>query len=347
MIGTLRFVLAFMVVLNHIWLPTANKLGAPAVVAFYTISGFLMAMVLSETYTGLGGLGRYLINRFLRIFPTYWLVALATATMLAVAPRSFANINSALRLPDSLGLWLRNLSLVDLIYSPTRLVPPSWSLTVECSFYIAMGLLLARTAPIALLWFAGSLGYTGYMVWNGAEFGDRYYPVAAASLFFSAGASIYHLREQLRGVRLDRNVAGLLLAVFCVSPLVVDALGGDRFMEGFYGAFLLFLILLIAASNNTVFFARPVDRYLGELAYPLFLSHYFAVGLVRFVLPITLPPFGFVEALLAAGAALGLSCMIVRHFDPMISRTRDLVRPLRAPARRDIPTTQSAAGGVG
>ena len=38
MIGSLRFVLAGLVVLNHLWLPTANLVGAHAVIAFYIIS---------------------------------------------------------------------------------------------------------------------------------------------------------------------------------------------------------------------------------------------------------------------------------------------------------------------
>ncbi len=57
MLGTLRFVLALLVVLNHLWLPVANKIGAHAVLGFYVISGFLMTRILCETYFGWAGLG--------------------------------------------------------------------------------------------------------------------------------------------------------------------------------------------------------------------------------------------------------------------------------------------------
>ena len=66
MIGGIRFILASLVVLNHLWLPTANKLGAHAVTAFYVISGFLMAKVIHDVYgLSVDGGARFLGNKFL------------------------------------------------------------------------------------------------------------------------------------------------------------------------------------------------------------------------------------------------------------------------------------------
>ena len=50
MTGYLRFALASLVVANHVWLPTANRVGLHAVAGFFVISGYLMTMVINEVY---------------------------------------------------------------------------------------------------------------------------------------------------------------------------------------------------------------------------------------------------------------------------------------------------------
>src|SRR5438067_9448137 len=109
MTGYLRFVLASLVVANHVWLPTANRVGLHAVAGFFVISGYLMTMVINEVYTDLSGFARYLANRFLRIFPLYWTVCGLTWIGLMIAPRVFGNLNSAIAMPPDLDIWLRNL----------------------------------------------------------------------------------------------------------------------------------------------------------------------------------------------------------------------------------------------
>ena len=76
--GLIRTLLAIAVVLNHI--PPYDGIhlihGPLAVEAFFVISGFYMAFVLSERYDG--QVGSFYWARALRIFPMYWaLLALA------------------------------------------------------------------------------------------------------------------------------------------------------------------------------------------------------------------------------------------------------------------------------
>src|SRR3954453_14268219 len=53
--------------------------GDTAVQSFYAISGFYMALVLNETYSAKNSTySLFLTNRFLRLFPAYAVVALAT-----------------------------------------------------------------------------------------------------------------------------------------------------------------------------------------------------------------------------------------------------------------------------
>jgi len=81
LMGLLRFYLAICVIAQHCggpFLPWQMQDGTQAVRIFYIISGFYMAMVLSTRYSKPG---RFYLSRFLRIFPTYWIVLGATVVV--------------------------------------------------------------------------------------------------------------------------------------------------------------------------------------------------------------------------------------------------------------------------
>lgn len=74
--GVFRLILAAAVVIAHSapvpWLPLVN--GGLAVKLFFMVSGFYMALILSGKYQCPKGIWLFYSNRFLRIFPIYWLV---------------------------------------------------------------------------------------------------------------------------------------------------------------------------------------------------------------------------------------------------------------------------------
>jgi peptidoglycan/LPS O-acetylase OafA/YrhL len=79
--GILRLILAIAVVIAHSEAICGFKLvnGSVAVQAFYIISGFYMAMILNEKYIGTNHSYKlFITNRFLRLFPVYWVVLLCT-----------------------------------------------------------------------------------------------------------------------------------------------------------------------------------------------------------------------------------------------------------------------------
>lgn len=333
MLGTLRFILALLVVMNHLWLPTANKVGAHAVLGFYVISGFLMTRILCETYVGPGGSMRYLANRFMRIFPAYWLIAALTLAGLVIFPEYFGNIHGAIKLPQSGYEWLQNITLFDLIEAPLRLVPPAWSLSVEWVFYVLIGVGVSRRSEWAIVWWLVSAVYTIYLVFTGASFGDRYTPPVAASLFFSTGAVIYHSVKSFPSPlprEGSQRLWWLQLGLFCIFPLVVEVFGWDLHMTGFYGAFVLFLLLFvqttqIAPSGRW----REFDRLLGDLAYPVFLSHYLAAGMVNLFSGNGLAQHGLMHFFISLALCLLLSMGIIRYLDPVVNRIRYRIRPTK------------------
>ncbi|HEY3853562.1 MAG TPA: acyltransferase [Verrucomicrobiae bacterium] len=79
--GILRLYLALCVVAEHgngQILPWTMLQGEQAVQIFYVISGFYMALVLSTRYSKARD---FYVSRFLRIFPTYWVILLGTVVV--------------------------------------------------------------------------------------------------------------------------------------------------------------------------------------------------------------------------------------------------------------------------
>src|SRR5687767_10319648 len=79
--GIIRFLLAASVVLAHAGPISGFTLvdSDVAVKAFYIISGFYMALILNEKYIDSNNsYSLFITNRFLRIYPLYWIVLLLT-----------------------------------------------------------------------------------------------------------------------------------------------------------------------------------------------------------------------------------------------------------------------------
>lgn len=71
MFGTYRTLLAVMVIFLH--LGGMPVIGGYAVFGFYILSGYLMTLIMHKNYGYTrDGVARYAINRFLRIYPIYW-----------------------------------------------------------------------------------------------------------------------------------------------------------------------------------------------------------------------------------------------------------------------------------
>jgi peptidoglycan/LPS O-acetylase OafA/YrhL len=232
-----------MVVANHFWLPVANKIGANAVASFYIISGFLMTHSIVREYgASYKGVFFFLSNRALRIFPAYWAVLFISVGLLWLFPTTFGDTYSTMKMPEGSWQWWQNLLLVDLSTSPSVVSPPAWTLSVELFFYIAMPLALSRSKTMSLVWLLVSIAYTIYLLGVGATFSERYTPAVAASVFFAAGACLFHYKPTFA---LPVSVASVAAALFVIFPLLVERSGGDRLMFGFYGGAALFIPIFL------------------------------------------------------------------------------------------------------
>lgn len=331
MLGIFRYVLALMVTMSHLWTSLAGWSGVAAVFGFYVISGYLMTSVLNQSY-GFSpkGLGRYGLNRFLRIFPTYWFVLVLAVIVVAVIPRDAFLTNYKLSMPREIMDWLPNLFIVGLLDGPVKvLIPPAWTLDIEILFYVLMGLGLSRNRFLVTCWFALSAFYTLWLVIDGAEFVDRYVSYAAASLPFSMGAMAYMYRNFLaRYLSLPVPVAaGCFFAAVVVAKL--EWLG-DPLYIGFYltllASFLLLVSLIKVDSAQVSASLQSIDRMLGNLAYPIFLCHWQVAAVMLHLVYESQKPLGGGLWLFSIVFIHLVALIVYFLVDRNVSRARDWVR---------------------
>jgi len=284
MFGTYRYALAILVVLAHTS-TLAPKAATYAVFSFYMLSGYLMTYVLREVYgVSFDGVKRFLFNRYLRIYPLYWIVGIFTLIALLMFPPSGLFVDAAVKIPTDLIHWVANVGIFGLARGVTEfhmsgemLVYVAWSLHVELCFYILMALVLVRRDWVVVLWFVCSLIYTCWMVYFDYSWQDRYFTLAAASLPFSTGSLIYLLAQKniTFGYYKIHLLFPLLFVAHALSSQWLYGYAALPMGVGFYISLSLSFFVIFSLLTVTNEGQRFIDRdsFFGNLSYPVFLSH--------------------------------------------------------------------------
>lgn len=309
MFGSLRFVLAMLVLYAHAW-GQHGWSGGFAVLAFFTLSGYLMTLIVQEKYgTTVSGLQRFTINRVLRIFPAYWLTLTLTLLFIfGVAGDEFLaeRVFASMHLPVDQGEWLPTLALFgQWAWLESKLVPQAWALNTELIYYVAIAVFIGRRREYALACLLTSVAYTAWICGQQLPFESRYFEPISGLLPFSLGAVIYFNRHHFTPSAVLRTVLVLLAIghLFIYDPTEQDfVLNVPLYLN----------VALFGLAIWSLADLRPgprlaaIDDWLGRMSYPIYLNHYLVIGLLLWYLP-ELPRFGPTTFLLVAGATLALS----------------------------------------
>ena len=213
-LDVLRFLLATPVIYTH----THSVLSAAstAVEGFFCISGYFITMISQEVYRGRPG--AFLANRFLRIYPIYWVCALFSLATLYLFGVSELAVKPTW--PDSGWSIFANFAIFGLDSVHNFLLPVAWSLGVEVVFYLVIGLGTARSRLLTIWGLAISLVLLVLALAHIVPF-DYYGSVPGNSFAFFLGSLAWHERNRIRvspKVLLALGIAGFA-AAFVILPL--------------------------------------------------------------------------------------------------------------------------------
>ena len=324
--GMLRFILALMVVFEH--LGGGGQLGMYAVFGFYVTSGYLITAALNDVYKF--DLKRFSINRFLRLYPIYYVVALASLLILATHRYDFASqLNARLNLQnanvlDIFGAFtLAPYAIINWLVRPTTfsLVPPTWSVAVEIVCYGLLWAFIARSKHKAIFSFIIAAIYQAATIRYGLDPGSRYYPAAAALMPFSIGALTYFFRDSSN--RFGDPWFWAVAALWALHALLYRDLPAFDLHAAINLALFSAMLFLLTEPSRWRKLAS-VGPFLGDLAYPIFLVHWIVGSVVAVeFFDSTRSPY---LALASLPFILAISVVLVEVGDILIEPLRSKVR---------------------
>lgn len=274
--GALRLALAATVAFSHMGVPLGGfHPGIASVVAFYAISGFVMSALLAESFPGLSGVPRFLIDRFMRLAPQYYFYAALGAFFIFAlgwqlfqpGPADVVNISA-------------NLSIIGLVAHPyvksiqnLILNIPAWTLGLELVFYCALPFIILNTMTLYTTAMAGAVmvALAMHNIIHPDFWAYRIPP--GPFLFFIIGVAAW---------RSDRLLIGGIAAYLILLALSLLATGRINFA---WNASLLtgsIVSLLVVPWLGRAPRSR-IDDLLGAGSYGCYLSHWlFVVALLNY-----------------------------------------------------------------
>src|SRR5271166_6015811 len=297
LLQTSRFFAAFIVVLDHTtltfgepryygYMPMNGLFGSGryGVDFFFVLSGFIICYAHWEDVApGLAHrprrLGRFANRRFIRIYPTYWVVLLLT-----LVPLYF----SATRFDENIRSPWYLLNIFTLFQGNGNILTSAWTLTHEVAFYALFALVIwRRTLGIAVMtiWFGLSClsfltplpfptlshpEHLGFLVGMIGSYLVRTAPIPSPKALFAIGLAgfmaccvltgYFHVAGDINAIVEDPGPRGVLLPLLFFSFLII--------------------VGLVEMERSGGLKAPSAWRFLGDASYSLYLLHFPALALV-------------------------------------------------------------------
>jgi peptidoglycan/LPS O-acetylase OafA/YrhL len=288
--------------------------GQVAVESFYMISGFYMALILNEKYIGKGNYFKFIYSRFLRIFPTYWIM-LILAILLSIIGYLFFNkpyylaryisYYSCLSWYQILWFSIENLIIIgqdvlyftklnevcelQFVYNPLSFkhngfnylfVPQAWTVSIELMFYIIAPFIVNKHFKWQFMLFLAALLFRILMVrlnyLNFDPWTYRFFPFEL--MFFIGGSISYQAFCFYKTKMINKNIGNSLLLILVFILFFYEEISLSLITKNGIFFFILFLSIPFVFLS---FQDNRVDRQIGELSFAIYISHHALVSVLR------------------------------------------------------------------
>lgn len=310
--GCLRLFLALTVVIAHTdsFFGFQSIGGSAAVEMFFMISGFYMMLILNEKYIGSGSYKLFISNRFLKIFPIYFISILFILFISTIALTQgdergalFDSYNAfskgELSFVSYVYIMLTNVivfgqdtllfltvdnTLGDFIFTSNfhesspklhkfLLNGPAWSISIELMFYLIAPLILTRGLKVIFIIMLMSLFLKLYIHFVLGFTNDpwTYRFFPSELIFFMAGALSYSLYKYLKIIGFSLVFKKYITLMFILTLVIVVLKYFNLLIDKVLVLYLMTFISLPFLFHLTK--KNTLDRHLGELSYPIYIFH--------------------------------------------------------------------------
>lgn len=269
-LGTWRFFLATAVVFVHLYANALPGLGQYAVWAFYVLSGYLMACVLNEKYgPSMLGTRNFYINRFIRIFPLYW-IACAVGFIIIIYVNSKGinsrEFNPEYGVPSTNGGRFFAITLFPFVRYDLKFVPVSVALSIEVMSYIMMPLIVFNRRAAWITFLISIIANLEIGI-SADSFVPRYIGLTTCMCIFSLGVLTYQYKDSLTWFQ---NSPKLAITCWAINCFIVYKLS---IYPGTYGMYVSALLSAWVTISLARINSGKIDTKLGDISYPIYLFH--------------------------------------------------------------------------
>lgn len=267
----------------------------------------------------------FLIRRFFRIAPAFYLAILFYTIQMVIKPvSSFPNAVHGLNVVLSV-FFINGFFPTSINYVP----PGGWSVAIEMIFYLLIPFLFARIKSLrqAVLYFFATLALGIACNWIGAYLMVHYtnldYAYHKTWYFyfwlpnqlpiFMLGIILFHLLKH--PVRISKTGASLIILLSCAGLLGVfyaikyfklEDIVPEHVLVG-----ILFSCIVFAMSQARIgLLENRVTRYLGKLSFSMYLWHFFVLECVAFVIRRVVPAAPGIQLAILYLFSIPLICLV-------------------------------------
>lgn len=230
--------------------------GNYGVEVFFIISGFVIFLTLSKTKTSLD----FVVNRIIRLFPTYWISVTLTFIIISLFPLPGREV--------SILEYIINLSMIHLEFGINSVDGVYWTLLYELKFYLLM----------LLLYYFNQLKNINYL---------SLFILIAIVLF-----NIFSLNETILFKILNKIFIFNYIHLFISGIMFYKIMQKDYSLLIFLNLFIAYALAIVSQDENVIiifsiiyfmfillslgklnFLSQKSLIFLGSISYPLYLVH--------------------------------------------------------------------------
>ncbi len=306
-------------------------------------------MILNEKYIGSNGSFRlFITNRFLRLFPAYWFVIVLIISFscfvgIYTHGRNWVSLNAwyqygnELSLTSIFFLGLTNLFIFfqdavmflglnpmtgNLFFSPDflnthpqihtfLLIPPAWSISTELFFYLLAPFVLKKGLKLILPIMVLSLALRFFLYSKGLNHDPwtyRFFPTEL--IFFLLGNISYRFYKILVTYNLNKHFLKFVW-LFIICLIIIYWNIDFEYKK-------IFFLLMFCVAMPFIFIhskANTIDNYIGNLSYPMYISHLFILSIVTTLKIHFLGPINLATIFLTVALSIFINRFVVNKIE--------------------------------